>query len=141
MADLNSLIRVRRHVVEQKQKFLTTLYDQADALEDQKQAMLAQLAIEKVKIEELGTEMLSFFDQYSRAINERIEDLDDATDTLNKRIDMARDEVREAFAEVKKIEIIQERREAEERAKQDKEESETLDEIAIEAIQRKKNEH
>ena len=140
MADLNSLIRVRRHVVEQKQKFLTALYDQADALEDQKQAMLTQLAIEKVKIEELGTEMLSFFDQYSRAINERIVDLDNAADTLNKRIDMARDEVREAFSEVKKIEIIQERREAEERAKQDKKESETLDEIAIEAIQRKKDE-
>ncbi|MDH5722885.1 MAG: flagellar FliJ family protein [Alphaproteobacteria bacterium] len=141
MADLNSLIRVRRHVVKQKQKFLTTLYDQADALEEQKQAMLAQLTIEKVKIEEMGTQMRPFFDQYAKAINERISDLDDAADTLNKRIEMAREEVREAFAEVKKIEIIQQRRESEEREKRDKEEAKSLDEIAIEAIQRKKDEY
>lgn len=139
MADLNSLIRIRKHVVEQKQKFLSALYDQADALEDQKQAMLTQLAIEKAKTEEMGIEMLSFFGQYSSAVRERLKDLEDAQDTLEKRVEMAREEVREAFAEIKKIEIIQTRREAEEKAKQDKKESETLDEIAIEAIQRKKN--
>ncbi len=139
MADLDSLIRVRRHVVEQKQKFLTELYDQADALEDQKQAMIRQMAIEKAKTQELGVEMLSFFDQYVRAVKERLLDLDDAMDTLEKRIDMAREEVREAFADVKKVEIIQERRLAEEKATEEKKESDVLDEIGIETVQRENN--
>ena len=45
MADLNPLIRVRRHVVEQKQKMLAELYRQAEELEgvaalDQAEALI-----------------------------------------------------------------------------------------------------
>lgn len=39
MADLNPLIRVRKHTVEQKQKFLAELYRQADELQNHKAAL------------------------------------------------------------------------------------------------------
>ena len=53
MADLHSLIRVRKHAVEQKQKFLAELYRQSEELTAQKQRFLDQLAEEKERIKKL----------------------------------------------------------------------------------------
>ena len=57
-----------------------------------------------------------------------------------RRIEVARDDMRRAFAELKKIEITQERREDEEEKAINKKESAELDEIAIEGFRRKQDE-
>ena len=140
MADLDPLIRVRRHVVDQKQKFLAELYRQAEELANQKNNLIEQLAEEREKIKDMGPEMLSYFGPYTEAVKARIKDIEEAAKKLDVRIDIAREDMREAFADLKKIEITQERREAEEKKELDKRESAELDEIGIETYRRRQNE-
>lgn len=141
MADLNPLIRVRKHVVEQKQKFLAELYRQAEQLENQKATMLAQMEKEMETVKDLDVQMLSYFGPYTDAVKDRVKEIDQARATLNKRIEIAREDMREAFAELKKVEITQERREAAEEADMNKKESDDLDEIGIDAFRRQQNEN
>jgi flagellar protein FliJ len=140
MADLDPLIRVRKHVVEQKQKFLAELYRQQEELLIQKQTLLEQLAEERQKVNDMGAEMLSYFGPYAEAVRARIADIDESITKLNTRIEIAREDMREAFAELKKIEITQERREDEEQRELDKKESDDLDAIGIETYRRRVSE-
>ena len=135
--DLSSLIRVRKHSVEQKQKLLADLYRKAGELQNEKQSMLDNLEEEKARAHEMGVEMLSYLGPYSEAVQERVEEIEAQSKTLEARIDIARDDMGRAFAELKKIEITQERREDEEKRAQDKKESAELDEIAIDGYRRK----
>ena len=136
MADLNPLIRVRRHALEQKQKLLAELYKQAEDYELQKTALLAQLEEEREKTEKMGAEMMPYFMPYAESVKQRVADIDEAVEKLNTRIDIAREDMRTAFAEVKKLEITQEKREAEEREEREKKESDELDEIALDTYRR-----
>ena len=140
MADLDALIRVRRHAVEQKQKFLAELYKQADELEGQKEAMIKTLAEERKKVDEMGVEALGYFGHYSEAVRGRVEDIDEAMIKLNNRIEHAREDMRDAFADLKKVEITQERREAEDDKELKKKESDLMDEIALEGYRRAQEE-
>lgn len=141
MADLDPLIRVRRHAVEQKQKFLAELYRQAEELANQKKTLEEQMHEERQRLEDMeSVEMLSYFGNYVEAVKERIVDIEDAMEKLEARIEVARDDMREAFAELKKIEITQERREDEERSALEKKESDLLDEMAIEGYRRRQGE-
>jgi len=140
MADLEALIRVRRHAVEQKQKFLAELYKQADELEGQKETMLTTLAEERKKVDEMGVEAVGYFGHYSEAVRGRVEDIDEAMKKLNRRIEIAREDMRDAFAELKKVEITQERREAEEEKELKKKESDIMDEVALEGYRRRTEE-
>lgn len=137
MADLNPLIRVRKHTVEQKQKALADLYKQVEELLSQKRSLLDQLAIEREKVDEMGVEALGYFGRYSEVVRERCEDIDDSMKMLESRIEVAREDMRLAFAELKKIEITQERRDEEEDKAREKKSSQILDDIAIEAYRRK----
>lgn len=136
MADLNPLIRVRKHVVEQKQKFLAELYRQAEDLEHEKKTMLDQLGKEQEKIREMDVQMLSYFGPYTEAVKDRVAAIDEARGTLEARIEIAREDMREAFAELKKIEITQERREDAEAKEISKKEADELDEIGLENYRR-----
>jgi len=140
MAELDSLIRVRKHVVEQKQKFLAELYRQAEELQGQKSTMLTQLDEERKTVKEMGVEMLSYFGPYAEAVRTRVEEIDEAMQTLNTRIDIAREDMRNAFAEMKKIELTKEARDAEQEAEINKKESAELDEIGIEGFRRNRAE-
>ena len=137
MADLNPLIRVRKHVVEQKQKFLSDLYRQAEDLESQKQKLSEELNTESAKIRDMGASMLSYFGPYAEAVKQRIKGIMAALGKVETRIDVAREDMREAFAELKKVEITQERREDEEQKEIDRKESNDLDEIGIEGYRRR----
>jgi flagellar export protein FliJ len=140
MADLNPLIRVRKHAVEQKQKFVAELYRQAEELQAQKTTLLTQLDEEQEKVQEFGVEMLSYFGPYSEAVKERVAEIDQAAATLESRIEIAREDMREAYAELKKIEIAKENRETAEEKARNKKESDELDDIAIEGYRRKQSE-
>lgn len=140
MADLDPLIRIRKHAVEQKQKFLAELYRQSEELETQKRTMVETLAEERKKVDEMGVEALGYFGHYSEAVRGRIENINEALRKLNHRIEMAREDMREAFAEQKKIEITQAQRKQAARKKQDKKEGDMLDEVAIEGFRRKEEE-
>ena len=129
--DLSPLIRVRKYSVEEKQKALSELYRKAEELEEQKQSLLMTMEEEKQHMAEMDVAMLSYFGPYADAVQERVEDIDEGMKTLNHRIDLAREDVREAFAELKKIEITDEARKDAEAAALAKKDSDELDEIAL----------
>ena len=136
MADLKPLIRVRKHDIEQKQKTLAELYRQAEELKKRRDTLEVQLAIEREKTSDMDAEMLKFFGPYSESVKTQIEGIDDDRDKLEQLITMAQEDMRAAFAELKKVEIIAERRAADELAELDKKDADELDEIAIDGFRR-----
>lgn len=137
MANLDPLIRVRKHALEQKQKFLAELYRQAEQLHAQKHTLLTTLAAEQEKLKDMDVQMLSYFGPYSQAVHERVDDIDESIKKLDARIVVARDDMRESFAELKKIEITQKVREETEEKEANKKENQELDAMGIEAFRRK----
>lgn len=140
MADLKPLIRVRKHAIDQKQKFLAELYRQSEELENHKTALENQLAEEREKIQELGPEMLVFFGAYAEGVKTRIEEIIEDKSRLETRIQIAQDDMKEAFSELKKIEIIQDRRELENKQEEDRRDSTLMDEIGITSYLRQSDE-
>lgn len=144
MTDLNPLIRMKKHIVDQKQKFLAELYRQAEELEGQKKALEDQLEEERVKMEgmeeQLRLEAMTHFGLYAQGVRTRVEQIENSIKQLEVHIDAAREDMRIAFNELKKVEITQERREDEERKAINKKESAELDDIAIEGFRRKQEE-
>ena len=137
MAKLESLIRVRKHTVEQKQKVLAALYKKEQELKDERDALETQHAIEAEKARTMDADYLGYFGAYSKRVHEEIENIDRAREKMENRIKLAQEDMRDAFAELKKVEIIQERRKAEELAEQEKKEADELDEMAIDGHRRK----
>lgn len=137
MINLAPLIRVRKHTVEQKQKALAAMYKRAEDMKVERDKLETQLAIELEKTRDMEAELLTYFGPYSERVQNQIEFIDQKRKKLETQITLAQEHVRTAFAELKKIEIIKDRRDEEERAEIEKKESETLDEIAIEGHRRK----
>jgi len=144
MADLNPLIRMRKHTVDQKQKVLAELYRHAEELEGQKAELQTQLEDERTNMdamdENLRLEAMAHFGLYAEGVRLRIAGIDAGIKHLETRIDVAREDMSQAFNALKKIEITQERREDEELAALNKKESAELDDIAIEGFRRKQEE-
>lgn len=137
MAELDPLLRVKRHDIEQRQKALAALYAKAEELKNERDALETQLAIESEKTKDMNAEMISFFQPYADRVYEQIERIDLAREQLEHKIRFAQDEMRDAFAEMKKIEIVDKRRKAEFVAEMNKKESELLDEIAIDTFRQR----
>lgn len=140
MADLDSLIRLRKHTVDQKQKYLAGLYREAEELEQQKQSLRDQLARERELVEQQEIlEALSYYGHFANGVRTQIASLDHELEVMEQRINAAREELREAFSEMKKIEITARRRAEEASRAEQKKEDQELDEIAIDGYRRKKD--
>ncbi len=141
MADLNPLIRLRRHAVDEKQKALSELYRQVEAFEGRKRHLLEQLETER-QILNTATqvEMIAYFGRFSDAVTRDVERLNGQISKLEARIRVAQDDIRNAFADLKRVEIVQRNREAEEDKKAEAKETNELDAIGIEGFRRNKEE-
>lgn len=138
MADLDPLIRYRKYGVDEKRRFLARLYEEAEKLEAAKQEAEDNIEKERRLAEELGSaEALSALGRYTEAMRRKIKKIDESIAKMENRIAAAQEDMRNAFAEMKKVEITQrgrkERAQNEERQKEDNE----LDEIAIENYRRR----
>lgn len=141
MANLLSLIRLRRHTVEEKQKVLAQLYREAEVIEETKNTLIERLRKEREALEQNSAiEMFAYFGRFSQNIQKMLERLNGEKRKLEGRITVAQDDVREAFANVKRIEIVQREREAAEKKEQDDKEARELDEIGIDGFRRKEDE-
>jgi len=138
MANLKSLIKLRRHNVEEKQKLLAQLYREVEMIEASKNSLIERLRVEREVLDSTGTlEMYAYFGRFSQNIQRMIERLNAEKAKLETRIVVAQDDVREAFAGMKRIEIVQRERDATEKKEAADKESRELDEIGIEAFRRK----
>lgn len=138
MAGLASLLRVRRHEVEERQKVLAGLYAQANALATERARVVQERAEERVRAAELhDPQVLGWLAAYEVACASRISGIDAQVAGIEAQIAKAQERVRAAFAELKKIEIIAERRAGEGRAALKKADSQAMDEAALEIYRRR----
>lgn len=138
MADLNPLIRLRKYRVEEKQKILADLFREAEKIEARKAQLLAQKdAEQRIAEEKQDYETHTAFVLFAERVRGEVELLDEALAKLDTRISIAQDAMREAFGELKKIEIIQENRDEEDAKAALKREGQVLDEVALNGFRRK----
>ncbi len=141
MADLDPLIRYRKHGVDEKRRALALLYEQVEELEKKKQQIEEQVEQEKKLAEEMASvEASAYLGRYLQGAREKIAAIGAEIRNLDTRITVAQEDMRRAFAEMKKVEITQRKRDEKEKAAQKKKEDNELDEIAIEGYRRKLDE-
>lgn len=138
MADLKPLIRLRKYRVEEKQKALAEIFRQAELLETRKRVLFAEMEREEKLAEEADSiDAMFTFVAYAARVHTEIEKLNMLLNLMEPRIQKAQDEMREAFSEQKKAELIQEQRKEEEKRKIAHKENTNLDEIGVQVFLRK----
>lgn len=141
MADLEPLIRFRKHFVEEKQRFIAQLYREIEQMEGQKQVVFDQIQTEKQMADQMqSVEAIASLGMFMDGARKRIRALDRSIGKINTRIESAIEEMRIAYAEMKKVEITQRKRKEKETAAITRKETIELDEIAIEGFRRKQKE-
>ncbi len=138
MADLESLIRLRRHKVEEKQKVLGEIFRHVEVIETRKKELFARLEKERKALDEnLNLETREYYGRFEGVIRSDVERLDLELEKLEIRLEMAQEEVRSSFADMKRVAIVHERRQEEEAQELKDKETLELDEIGIEGFRRK----
>jgi len=138
MANLKSLVKLRKFVVEEKQKVLAELYRQVEVIEGSKNTLIERLRREREALgQDSPLEMFAYFGRFSQNIQRMIERLNLEKSKLETRISIAQEDVREAFANMKRIEIVQKTRDRRDRQEADDKEHKEFDEIAIDGFRRK----
>lgn len=140
MADLESLVRLRRHSVEEKQKILAEIFRKVEAIEQRKKELLERLETERQALEEnLTLETREYYGRFEGVIRADVERLDGELAKLETRVQIAQEEVRAAFADMKRVEIVRRRRQEEEAQEIQGKESMELDEMGLEGFRRKED--
>ena len=138
MADLESLIRLRKHSVDEKQKRLGEIYAKVEAIEVRKKELTERLNKEREALnDDLALETREYFGNFQGVMRGYIEQLDDDLAQLETRLLAAQEDVRVAFADQKRVEIVNDRRKEEQAQELKTKESRELDEIGIEGFRRK----
>ena len=138
MADLESLIRLRKHSVDEKQKQLGEIYAEVEAIEARKKELTDRLSNERKALDgDLALETREYFGRFQGVVQANIDKLNEELAQLEGRLRAAQEEVRVAFAEQKRVEIVDERRKEEQAQALKDKESQELDEIGIESFRRK----
>ncbi len=140
MADLEALIRLRRHSVEEKQKILAEIFRQVEVIERRQQELLDRLSKERKALDEnFNIETRAYYGRFEGVIRNDVARLDVELRKLEIRVQLAQEEVRNAFAEMKRVEIVHKRRQAEEAKVIKDKESLEMDEIGIEGFRRQED--
>lgn len=141
MANLKSLIKLRKHTVDEKQKTLANLYSLAEDIDSKKTTLINRLQEERAILTmDSPLEMLGYFGRFSQNVQRVLEKLNIEKKKVEDRIVIAQDDVRAAFADMKRVEIVQREREKEEKKKAADKEAREMDEIGIEGFRRKEDE-
>lgn len=135
MAKLHSLIRFKRHELDEKRQILARLNDALEQLRASKKKLLDDLAREK-NLAAVDVEIARSFGPYLNRTLEQCAALDDEIHQKLREIQAATHVVQDAYLEVKKLEITQEKRDQEEENNLKRMETNTLDDIGIESFRR-----
>jgi hypothetical protein len=138
MADLDPLIRLNKFELEEKQRFLAKLYSDIERFQNMKAGMLDSVESEKdvTDADMDNITMIQSYLAYLGRVKREVAQIDNEIDRIEVRIKAAIDEMRDAFSELKKIEITRDRR-LKELAEQNKKREDALfSEIALEIYRR-----
>ena len=138
MADLDPLIRLNKFQLDEKQRFLARLYSDIERLQKIKAGMLDSVESEKdVTDADLGNiTLIQAYLAYLGRVKREIALIDTEVARIEARIEVAIDDMREAFGELKKIEITRDRRLQELADENKAREDELFSEIALEIYRR-----
>ena len=134
---LNTLVKVRAWDVDGKRRALGVLLRRLDDLEASAIALEAGLRDEQRIAADSPGEAGFLYGAYARAVIERRETLARAVVQVEAEIAVAREELREAYRELKKFEVTRDNRLEREARERNRVEQIELDEIAIEGHRRK----
>lgn len=132
MADkgLQGLIRLHKHQVDEKRRALAELERTEQEILDRQQALRDELAREQAAVRQdpslgmtFGPYLVRYKDQQDRLAQSLV--------NIRKAIEAARDELSEAFKELKTYEITQANRDLRAKHERDRKEQEVLDEIGL----------
>lgn len=139
MKSLHTLIRLQRQKVDELKRKTVALENQKHVLTAKMDALAGELRRE-LELASATAEMGGFFGDFAERIRGRRAELEQEVRKLDKQIDDLSTQLRTVFGELKKYEIVLERRRAEAHAKEAKEENSQLDEIALQQHARKGDE-
>lgn len=141
MANLFPLIKLRKHSVDEKQKVLAALYREAEEKDAQKNMLLKRLQDERAALDEKAPlEMFAYFGRFSQSVQRLIERINAERARIETRIKIAQEDVRNAFADMKRIEIVNAEREKADKKKQADKESNEMDDLGIDGFRRNNEE-
>ncbi len=125
---LKTLIRLSKFTVDEKRRTLTALQNREDQVLAEIEAAEQQLRHEQqIARDDPGAGM--FFGRFLGAWKDRRTAMEQALAAVRQQIEQARDELSEAFRELKTYEVTQANREKREREELDRKEQVFLDEI------------
>jgi flagellar export protein FliJ len=109
MANLNALIRLHKHELDERRRVLAAIYQELAVLEQQRRAL--QRSFEAEKEAACTTETMHYtFAAYAETVTKQILEIDRQEAAVQKRIEKAKENLMESFSELKKYEMTQEER-------------------------------
>lgn len=136
--DFKTLIKINDWQVDERRRMLADQLRQQAALQDRLAALEQEMAQEQEYAKAMPTEAGLTYAAYAEVAIDRRDNLKKAIIIQAQGVEAARERLREAYLELKKYEVAEERREAELAAERAKVDQAELDEIGIMGYQRKK---
>lgn len=134
--DFKTLVRMRKWALDEKQRELGEMLGVLGNLEAEKEA-LEQAVLSEQKIAAENPELAGFaYGSFANAVIAEREAITKMITEQEEKIDAFRDEVADAFKELKTAEIAERNRVEAERAEEDKKEQDELDEIGMRSATR-----
>ena len=129
MRTLTVLIRYKKQLLDEQRRKLTALENQRQQWLQRSEGMRKELERE-MELAANQPEMGGFFGNFAGRIRQRQEQIAKEIAKVDKEIAKQSEKIREGFIELKRFEILRERRIAEKKALLSKQEVEQLDEVA-----------
>lgn len=138
MKSLDTLIRLRKHTLDEARRELTELQRAVEEINRARENLDRELEAESATARD-DVEASYRYGDYLVTVRERRSAFDRQENEIAQRIALAEAGVREAFRDVKQFEIADARRLENERAEAARQEQAALDEIALSAFRRLDN--
>ncbi len=138
MAGLETLIRVRQHTVDEHRRELAELYEERDGLAHDRAELDRAYERERALVEE-DPQYRFTFAQYQKYYRDRCDAIDTALAELDRRITDKLDEIREAFRDLKQLEITKRERDRKAANERARIEQQFLDEAGLVTYQRQQD--
>lgn len=138
-SDLKALIRYHKWRLDEKRRALAELHSLAEKLREQLAALEDEIKAEQEAARQ-STEAALTFANYITQANFRKRTLRESIAQVDRQIEVATDEMRDVFQEVKRYEIAQEERTRRDKEKIRRREAAMFDEVAATGFQRRQRE-
>ena len=136
--DLQSLIRLRKWEVDEKQRGLAVLLRKEEAIIERQVALEEEIRREVAHTSEVPAEQQFTFAAYLERCGGYREELEDTLNEVRRLGEVAQEELSEAFRQLKPIEETQKLRDVEGEKQESRQEQEDLDEVGLNLNRRRK---